>query len=387
MRTSSLLISSLLLSGLLATRATVAQSVLQNGVWRPGRPGLPLGYYNQAAMQRTPTPPPLVTVAQPEPEPAAIPQAEPDTSTQRLFARHRVRAIIRLLLDDEGRVRDTVGYQEIDPQGRRTLATTTSADSPHRRQWSYNAQGQCVSRIEAPSRRWPFTTLQHFNPTTQHSLRKALLPNGSSPLLRETMVYHHGDTTLTQSLHHALTINGQPYSQDLLRRTFTYSPHPDTTLTVQYDFSLKGAPLQMQTQYALRRQGHATEQGLLVLRKPSAEGAVALRQALEQLRQNQEQGRVATERNFYDRYRRLVRQELLIPANGPALATTKIIRFTYNSQHQLIGRVESTQAGTTSLRPFYTVYSYAPSGLLQGETTNQQRSAATFYRYQYEYYE
>lgn len=386
MRTSSLLLGSLLLSGLLATRATVAQSVLQNGVWVPGRPALPLGYYNSTALRRTP-PPSSVTIELPEPEPAAIPQAEPDTSTQRLFARNRVKAIVRLLLDDEGQVRDTVGYQEIDPQGRRTLATATSADSPHRRQWSYNAQGQCVSRIEAPSRRWPFTTLQHFNPTTQQSLRKALLPDGSSSLLRETMVYQHGDTTLTQSLHHALKVNGQPYSQDLLRRTFTYSPHPDTTLTVQYDFSLKGTPLQMQTQYALRQQGHATEQGLLVLRKPSAEGAVALRQALQQLRQDQEQGRVATERNFYDRYRRLVRQEILIPANGPALATSKTIRFTYNSQHQLIGRVESTQAGTTSLRPFYTVYAYSPSGLLLGETTNQKRSAATFYRYQYEYYE
>lgn len=384
MRTPTLLLGSLLLSGLLVPRATVAQGVLQNGVWVPGRPMLPLGYYNRAVMQRTAAAPPL-TIELPEPDPVGLPQAEPDTSTQRLFARHRVKAIVRLLLDDEGRVRDTVGYQEIDSQGRRTLATATSADSPHRRQWSYDARGQCVSRIEAPSRRWPFTTLQYFDPATEQSHRKALLPDGSSPLLRESLVYHHGDTTLTQSLHHALTIDGRPVSRDLLRRTFTYSPHPDTTLIVQYDYTLKGAPLQMQTQYALRRQGHLFEQGQLVLRKPSNEGALALRQALHQLRRDQ--GRTATGRNFYDRARRLVRQEIILPATGPALATSKTIRYTYNTQNQLIGRVESTQAGTTSLRPFYTVYAYSPSGLLLGETTNQKHSAATFYRYQYEYYE
>lgn len=389
MRTSTLLVGALLLSALAAPRTGAAQSTLQNGVWVPGRGRLPLGYYGENAMQRV-----LQPAAAWLPDPTAQLEAvgplqpEPDTATQGLFARNRVRAVLRLRLDDEGGIRDTVGYQEIDQQGRWLVATTGSATSPTRRQWSYDAQGQCVSRIDAPTQRWPFLTTYHFNPATRQGVQKAVLSDGSAPTLTETQLYRHGDTTLTQSQHHRLTVNGRPYGSDLLQRVFTYSPHPDTTLTLTGYYTAKGRRLRVRASYQLYRRGQPVEFGELapaVLKaaktSPQPEGVQELQLLLGALRQGQP--RQVQQRYAYDRWNRIVRRET-ITALPEGLVSSVIVRFTYNTRHQLIGREETTTTGRQGAH--YTVFSYEPTGLLASETTDRQGSK-TMFRYQYAYYE
>ncbi|GAB3836510.1 hypothetical protein [Hymenobacter jeollabukensis] len=381
--------AALLLSSLLAARAAVAQSVIQNGVVIPGNPRLPLGYYGWDPMRRvTSAPAAWLPDATANLKPVAPLHPEPDTATQRVFARNRVRSVLRLQLDDEGMVRDTVGYQEIDPQGRWTMATTGSANSPSRRQWGYDAQGQCVSRVDAPTQRWPFLTLYYFNPATQQGVQKAFLSDGSSPILAETHLYQHGDTTLAQSWHYRLTVNGRPYGTTVLQRVYTYTPHPDTALTLHCYYSAKGRVLRSQASYRLYRQGRPIEYGQLPAnaltgnKTRKQEGAQELQRMLSALRHGQP--RQVHQRFAYDRWRRLVRHETTTTSPEGTVSTTSV-RFTYNVLHQLIGREESVSTGTQGQH--YTVFSYTPTGLLERENTNRHGGKNTFYRYLYAYYE
>jgi hypothetical protein len=319
-------------------------------------------------------------------------QPEPDTATQNLFARHRVRSVLRLRLDENGQVQDTVGYQEVDRQGRWLVRASGTPEARTRRQWSYNERGQCLTILDSPSPLRPFRTRYNYNPEQRQGVQQALLADGSHVNLGEVQIYQHADTILTQLAVHAVRIQGRPYGLDLLTRTFTYAPHPDTLLTLSYHYDPRGRPVFSQALYRLHRQGRLREEGELDLRKAAkllpagtrADGSPMLLALRQQLRGGQD--RQVRNQYYYDGRGRLSRHEQTVPGRrGTTKLTTR--RFTYNSLNQLIGREETTEHDFSVSSTVYEVFSYSPEGLIVGETNNARSTAPTFYRYQYQFYE
>lgn len=59
------------------------------------------------------------------------------------------------------------------------------------------------------------------------------------------------------------------------------------------------------------------------------------------------------------------------------------MKFNYNAHNQLIGREQTTSSLFSPPKTTYSVYSYAPNGLLIGETADARSEKPIFYRYQY----
>ena len=98
------------------------------------------------------------------PEPVAALPVEPDTAVRRTYVREHVRSVVKLRLNDEGQVKDTIEYQEIDERGRRISQLRREAGWEERRQWSYDAADHCTSLVVHPSFGRKFTTIYTFNP-------------------------------------------------------------------------------------------------------------------------------------------------------------------------------------------------------------------------------
>ena len=120
---------------------------------------------------------------------------------------------------------------------------------------------------------------------------------------------------------------------------------------------------------------------------PDATGFPDPGRLLAALRQGR--GLHAQRRRFYDQQHRLIRQEISHSVRSGAREhlVRNVVHYTYNALGQLIGREGSLTTDLAPGRAGYAVFSYLPSGLLQGETTDARSAKPAFYRYQYEYYE
>ncbi|GAA3922416.1 hypothetical protein [Hymenobacter algoricola] len=315
--------------------------------------------------------------------------AEPDSSQRRQYARHRVRAVLKVRLNRRGEGQDTVETQTIDRQGRRT------ATGPRRREWSYNAQGQCTALVEYPAADRPHTLITTYNPTLRRGRQEVLQPSGTRTVVSEKQLYQSADTLLTEVVGHSLAVGRYLYPA-YYQRSIRLRPHPDTVLTLTGfygpDHQLTGS----RADYWLYRRGHLTESGRLELGRAAKAQHLKLPpgqtvplltypQALAALRRGQ--GLQPQRRLSYDARQQLTRQEITVPLNQPGQVAQNVMRYTYNSLGQLIGREASFSSIRAATQAAYTVFSYAPTGLLLGETSDARSSKPVFYRYLYQYYD
>lgn len=319
-------------------------------------------------------------------------KVEPDTATRRLYARHKVRAVMKVSLNRRGEVEDTLEYQTLDPQGRWQQVGTGTAMVL--RQWSYNQAGYCTSLIEYPSLSRPYTVITTYNPALRHGQQEVLQANGQRSVVSEKRLYHSGDTLLTEIKAQALRVQQYVY-REYHQRSIRLLPHPDTVLSLTCFYDQSQQPTSYQANYVFYRRGRLRESGKLNLASPAPAqsvtfpaarpGSTSFARVLAMLRAGY--GLQPERRHYYDTQNRLLRQETtsLAGTTGPRAET--IVYYTYNSLGQLLARQERLTLPLSAPRTTYTVYSYSPQGLLSGETTNVQGAKAVFYRYLYLYYD
>ncbi|MCB2376112.1 hypothetical protein LGH70_00850 [Hymenobacter sp. BT635] len=321
-------------------------------------------------------------------------KTEPDSATRHLYVRNKVRSVLKIRLDQDGNAQDTVEYQAVDRQGR-WLQVGTSRTKV-RRQWSYNNQGQCTGLVEYPSATRPYTVINTYNPALQRGQQEVLLANGTRTIVSEKQLYRSADTVLTEIRGQALTVSQYVYPQ-YYQRSLRLVPHPDTVLSITCFYNGNQRPTSSQAHYLIHRRGALVESGNLTL--PATAKARPTRhsvdipafpnpeQALATLRQGE--ALHPQRRHDYDQKNRLVRQEITTPVEVGAQRhlIRNVVHYTYNSLGQLIGRQGSLRAGSAPAQAAYSVFSYLPSGLLKGETTDARSAKPVFYQYQYEYYE
>ncbi|TGE21985.1 hypothetical protein E5K00_17170 [Hymenobacter aquaticus] len=384
--------SAALMLSILAAQPGYAQapSLRQPRLWEQTQWRLP--------HQAQPSPPPTQTSILVQP---IIPvdadgsiKVEPDSATRHLYARHKVRAVLKVRLNSEGQVQDTVEYQGVDPQGRWTQVGI----SPRRvrRQWSFNADGLCTALVEYAHPKRPYTVITTYNPSLGRGQQEVVQPDGKHDIVSEKRLYRSGDTLLTEIRGQALNVQHYFYPA-YYQRSLRLSPHPDTVLSLTCFYNEKQEITSFQADYLLYRQGLLVENGKLNL--PETSRAKAVRYApdatgfpdpgrlLAALRQGR--GLHAQRRRFYDQQHRLIRQEInhSVHSGAREQLVRNVVHYTYNALGQLIGREGSLTTDSAPGRAGYAVFSYLPSGLLQGETTDARSAKPAFYRYQYEYYE
>ncbi|SNC66944.1 hypothetical protein SAMN06265337_1783 [Hymenobacter gelipurpurascens] len=322
-------------------------------------------------------------------------RVEPDSIARNLLVRNRVRSVVKVRLDDEGAVRDTVSLQLVDPSGRYTRIDQLLNPQLHR-EWSYDEKGRCTSLVTHPTSYQPFTLIYSYNPALQKGLQQALKPNGKSIPLSEVQLQQRGDTLLTETRTHTLLANGSLLNFESRRLSRRYSPHPDTVLILAYNYSAIGQLVSTAFNYSVSRQGQPIEIGRLDMEMAAKlqKVKVAPKQAAPQLTPAQalqvlRQGKAVYPqfRWRYDAQQRIVGQEMTPRLNKQGQGTTTQLEYTYNSLNQLIGRQQITSSIYTPSATAFTVYSYAPNGLLLGETSDARSEKPIFYRYQYQYYE
>lgn len=311
---------------------------------------------------------------------------EPDSATRRQYARHRVRNVLKTRLDKQGLVQDTVEYLTVDDQGRWTEVGRWQGQV--HRQWSYNSNGQCTALVEHPYSARPYTVISTYNPALGRGHQEVLLRDGTHTLVQEKQLYQNGDTLLTEIKAHELVVGNYRYPR-YLQHSLRLVPHPDTLLSLTCFYDENQRPSSYQFDYLLYQRGRLLETGKINSSKISSTGKdtgvemMGPAKALAALRRGtwlQPQ-----ERRFYDSRHRLIRQEFTRAKD--LRAARSVIQYTYNNLGQLIGR-ENSYAGTgVRINSTYTVFSYSPTGLLTGETTNTGNGNPVFYRYQYQYYD
>ncbi|RAK66852.1 hypothetical protein [Hymenobacter edaphi] len=367
---------------------------------------------------QAPPPPPPPPPALDDPTAPLLP--EPDPATRQLYARQRVRAVLKVRLDDEGAVRDTVEYQEIDAYGRRTLLCRTGGGWQERRQWSYDDAGHCTSMVIHPVPGRSFTTIYSYNPALGRGRCEVLQPSGRRTTVCELQRRALGDTLLTEARFWFLTVGRYHFPQTGFRRTWRFALSADTVLTLVSSYTPKGRHRSTQLQYELRRDGQTQETGAVdVVRALRAArqraGQVPFGQLPALLHRSPASFR-PTALFRYDARQRLAEHQLITtwdfvptPAYTTLVSTNvrqpltaspgarsaafgqasirTVTTNTYNNQDQLIGQ-QRRLLGTRYLwEPRYLVLSYQPDGLPAGETTRSSADKPAFYRYQYQYYE
>ncbi|RYU84306.1 hypothetical protein [Hymenobacter persicinus] len=313
---------------------------------------------------------------------------EPDSARRRQYVQQRVRSVVKVRLDGRGQVQDTLEYQAFNEQGRATEAGTSPGRI--RRQWSYNAQGHCTALVVLPATSQPYTFITSYHPGLRRGQQEVLQPNGTRTVVGERQLYQHADTLLTEAVGHNLLVGNHQYL-DYYQRSLRLQPHPDTVLCLTGFYDQNKQLTGSRVDYLLYQAGQLTESGRLDLgqaakAQPEAGGAagtvvplLSSHQALLALRRGS--GRLEVRRSHYDARRRLIKQE-----NLPQAGTSREVLNTYNSLDQLIGQQLVTSGISSPTRSAFTVYSYSPTGLLLGETTNARSSKPVFYRYLYQYY-
>jgi hypothetical protein len=306
-----------------------------------------------------------------------------------------------VLLNEEGEVQDTVSYQEVDVYGRLTLLNQRTPsgslfnqhNSPQQsKQWSYDAMGHCTSLVVHPTPTQLYTLIYTYNPKLGRGKQQALKPNGTTITMSELSLRQHADTLIMEKVTHAILTQGLIYKQESQHRTLRYTPHPDTILLVHYMYNEKGKLQKASVNYSLSHEGRVREMGLLDLVEatkrhplpPAAAGHAAYHvysQAVWALRQRQAVYPKAIWR--YDSQNRVVQQQIRtldVRFVNNLISSTK---HTYNSQDQLI----ASEQNSLGFGQSYTLYSYSPTGLLIGETSNARSGKPMFYRYLYQFYE
>ncbi|MCB2407148.1 hypothetical protein [Hymenobacter lucidus] len=341
----------------------------------------------QARMARLITVQPTIPVG-----PDGAIRAEPDTATRHLYARHKVRAVMKVRINRRGEVEDTLEYQTVDRQGRWQQVGTGPASV--QRQWAYNQNGHCTSLVEYPSPNRPYTVVTTYNPALEQGQQEVLQANGQHNVVSEKRLYHSGDTLLTEIKARALRVQQYQYPQ-YHQRSIRLVPHPDTVLSLTCFYDQSQQPTSYQVNYLLYRHGRLRESGKLNLATmararsiglPTDQpGVMSCAQMLATLRAGY--GLEPERRHYYDAQHRLIRQEITSPVGTTGQTVQTIVYYTYNNLGQLLGRQERLSVPMAAPRTTYTVYSYFPQGLLSGETTNVQGAKAVFYRYFYLYYQ
>ncbi|RTQ49286.1 hypothetical protein EJV47_14190 [Hymenobacter gummosus] len=377
--------------------------------------------YPSAAAAAGPQPEPATAAPPALDDPTAYLQPEPNAATRQLYARQRVRTVLKVRLNDEGQVRDTVEYQEVDTQGRRTLLHRYSSDWQERRQWSYDAAGNCTSLVIHPVPGRSFTTIYTYNPELGRGRCEVLEPNGHRTTVCELQRRQLGDTLLTEARFWDLTVGRYHFAAGY-RRNWRFALAPDTVLLLAGSYSPKGRLQSTQMQYELRADGRLTQQGEVDLhqilrthrrRAAQPDEQIPFRQFPALLRRHPEGFKPNTQ-FYYDARQRLVTQEHTATVvvqqgtNFPTYGSARVPRSisntynpypvrrlntvqtvvtnTYNNLGQLIAQ-QLRVTGASSLGPkAYQVFSYQPDGLPAGETS-RSTGQPVFYRYHYQYYE
>lgn len=320
-------------------------------------------------------------------------KTEPDTATRHLYARNKVRTVMKVRMNRKGEMEDTLEYQLVDRQGRWQEVGTGAATV--QRQWSYNQAGQCTSLIEHPSRSRPYTVITTYNPALQRGQQEVLQPNGQRNIVSEKRLYYSGDTLMTEIKARELRVGQYSYPR-YHQRSIRLVPHPDTVLSLTCFYNQNQQPTSYLAHYLFYRHGRLLESGQLNLKAASAQAqsvalpadgapVVGFAQVLATLRAGH--GLELERSHRYDAQHRLIWQGHTRTIGNTGQRVGNSASYTYNTLGQLLGREETLSSPTTASRTSYTVYSYSPQGLLSGETTNEQNSKVVFYRYLYLYYD
>ncbi|KUG06539.1 hypothetical protein ASU33_04105 [Solirubrum puertoriconensis] len=305
----------------------------------------------------------------------------PDSAYQRLLASKQVKRIAKVSIDDEGQLGDTVAYQEFDQQGQLLRAWTDS---------------------ELNTRALAGLVGIHSVPMGTHQVVRYSSVSGSfaqpattAPAASVAPAPAPPESTL-------LSYEQVPMRSDRggngFYHRFTYTPHPDTVIYLQYSSVGTSSKLNFSSaRYRVLHQGRPTEQGRIAARaalkparrlatNPAQSMAVAFEPLLDAVRRGQNLDLLHRWR--YDAQQRLLQEQTNTRiGNGaePQILHTEIL-YTYNALGQLIGRRETVSSVRIPPRTSYTVYAYLPEGLIKGETTTGLTGAPTLFRYQYEYY-
>jgi hypothetical protein len=318
----------------------------------------------------------------------------PDSATRTLYQRMRVRAVAKVRLNAEGDVRDTLFYQQVDPVGR-LLTRVEYLPARARQQWSYDAQGHCTNLIQYPTPTQPATHLFAYNPALGRSTHQLLTPDGRLLPLSETTLLIRADTLLTETC--ALrTLTGAAVPDTArFQRALRLQLHPDTVLLLRTQHTRAGQLLRATAAYQFSRQGFPYESGELDLtqaaRLPPRPGPKAGNKPLDYSRLMQAlrtaQGLRPRQWWRYDARNRLVQHSSRQRTNRPHQVVDVVVTYTYNTEDQLIAQEQRIPSMRGPGNVASTAFSYLPTGLPLGETSNLNSRKPIFYRYLYQYYE
>ena len=318
----------------------------------------------------------------------------PDSVTRTLYRRMRVRAVAKVRLNAEGDIRDTMFYQQVDPAGR-LLTRADYLPARARQQWSYDEQGHCTALIQYPTPTQPATYLLAYNPALGRSTHQLLTPDGQLLTLSETTLVYRADTLLTETCT-LRTSKGEAVPDSArFQRTLRLQLHPDTVLLLRTQHTRAGQLLRATAVYQLSRQGFPYESGELDLtqaaRLPPLPGPKTGRKPLDysQLMQALRDARGILPRQWwrYDARNRLTQHISRQKTNRTHQIVDVIVTYTYNTKDQLIAREQRIPAMRGPGNVAYTAFSYLPTGLPLGETSDIDTRKPVFYRYLYQYYE
>lgn len=328
-------------------------------------------------------------------EPVGLFAISPDSVTRNLYRRTRVRSIAKVRLDDEGDVRDTVSYQELDTAGR--FLRLDDYLPPHAHQkWGYDEQGHCVSLVLYPTPNVVYSYIFNYNPELGRSTHQGLRPNGKLFTISETTLEQRADTLIKETRTQR-TLTGEAVTGlKAYQRSTRYTPHPDTVLLLHSRYAYSGELLNSTATYRLSRQGRLYETGELDLAKAARlqkinafmkfkSKTLTYTQLVSAMRHTQ--GLVPRQWWRYDIRNRVVQHTNRQRLDQRGQFSEAVTKYSYNTSNELIGRELTVFGLQIPTQTSYTVFSYLPSGLLHGETSNARSEKPVFYRYLYQYYE
>lgn len=328
------------------------------------------------------------------PEPVAALPVEPDTAVRRTYVREHVRSVVKLRLNEEGQVKDTIEFQEIDERGRRISQLRREAGWEERRHWSYDDADHCTSLVVYPSLGRNFTTIYTFNPALGRGRCEVLQANGKRTVVCEVQQQQHGDTLVTEACFAPAPVTSSAFQAEGCRRDRRFQVAPDTLVTLIDVYSTKGQLTGRQILYEFQRGGQPRERGQLDVTRA--------------IRQYQRTGTSISPRQFplawvprllrttsscllpntitrYDEAGRPIHYETIGRSVTPVTTLTRAVtRNTYNDLNQLIGQQRRVFVPSVSNTTGYVVFSYQPNGLPASETSRAS-GPPLFYRYQYGY--
>jgi len=317
----------------------------------------------------------------------------PDSVTRKLYQRMRVRTVAKVRLNAEGAVRDTVFYQQVDPTGR-LLTRVEYLPSRARQQWSYDEQGYCTALIQHPTPTQPATYLFAYNPALGRSSHQLLRPDGQLLTLSETTLLARADTLLTETWVLRTPTGDAVPDTARFQRALRLQLHPDTVLLLRTHHTRSGQLLKATAVYQLSRQGLPYESGDLDLTRlvrlpPAITAAKSGSKTFDYSRLvralRHAQGLTPRQWWQYDAHYRLVQHISRQKTSRTKQVVDIVVTYTYNTEDQLITREQRILSMRGLGNVSYTAFSYLPTGLPLGETSDIHTRKPVFYRYLYQY--